>query len=135
MSEIPYTTKIPWWYRLILTSSPTILFLLVPVSEWILAWQSWTWFFKLIVNCFICVFFIAGLDSFLRRTNFSHETIEHRNFLGIIKVKKYRDIINIKATEQNIKIIFSDKSSIEIWTAEGNIHRVLRIIKKKRKEK
>lgn len=135
MSEIPYTTKTPWWYRLIFPPLGIIFFLLVPFSEWIEAWQTWTWTFRLIIIWFVAAFLVGSFGAFLRRVIFNHESIEYRNFLGITKIKNYKDIVDIKATEQNIRIIFSDNSSIKVWTGEGNIHRVLRIIKKKREEK
>lgn len=79
-------------------------------------------------------FVLITVGMFIRKIDFTDENIIHRNSFGITKVKIYKDIIEIKGEEESISIKFSDKSLIKVWVSEGNIHKVLRIIKKKREE-
>lgn len=135
MSEIPYTVKTPLWYKLTVIPFGLAIFFAVPINEWIDTFQYGSWILRILfIGSF--VFCLVGfLEAFLRKIDFDYDSIKHRNFLGFTKIKKYSEITEVIGEEQNLKIMFSDNSSIKVWTGEGNIHKVLRIIKKKREEK
>lgn len=135
MSEIPYTVKPNWTIRLtfiaLSISLPALFFFLGDNGEF---WNSEDVFLRNLILIFYGLFVLLTIGMFVRKVEFRNEKIIHRSYFGITKVKKYKDIVDVTGEEDNISIKFSDNSLIKIWVAEGSVHRVLRIIKKKRKE-
>ncbi len=136
MSEIPYTAKTPWFIHVM--CSPLILswiyFIFISPSLLVESWQLGNWFGRFALIFFFTVLPLCTLSVFLTKTKFDHNGIEHRDFLGVTKLRSYQDIVETKGFEEHIKITFSDNTSIKIWMGEANIGRVLRIMKKKREQ-
>jgi hypothetical protein len=132
MSEIPYTAKPHRIHRIIfilLAVSLPIMFIVFDNGEF---WNSEEIFFRNLLLGFYGLFILFTIGMFVRKVEFTNDTIFHRSFFGITKIKKYKDIVDVTGEAENISIRFSDNSLIKVWTSEGNIHRILRIIKKKR---
>lgn len=132
MSETPYTVKpnrINRILSILLFFSTILLFYFFEVGEF---WNSLNWFLRTVLIAFYSLYILLTVGLFIKKTDFTDEFIFYRNLFGITKIKKYKDIVKVSGEEGNISIKFSDESLIIVWVSEGNIHKVLRIIKKKR---
>lgn len=132
--KIPYTIKPSWIHRLLfvaLSVSVVLMFFFLDNGEF---WNSTDWILRNILIFLYGIFVVQTIGMFLRKVAFLDDNIQFRNNFGITKTKKYKDISEIKGEEENISIKFCDNSLIKVWESEGNVHRVLRIIKKKREE-
>lgn len=132
MPETPYIVKSEWGYRVMFISlfvSIILMFFIFDDGEF---WNSNNYILMTIYAIFYIIFIFITYGLFIRRINFADECIIYRNSFGFTKIKKYKDIIKITGEDQNISIIFTDESLIKVSTSEANIHKVLRIIKKRR---
>lgn len=134
MPETPYIVKPSWIHKIlfiVLCVSVILIFYFFDSEEF---WGSNDYILRNILAAFYLLFVLLTVGLFIRKINFTDECIIYRNLVGFTKIKRYKDIIKIVGEEENLSIKFSDKSLIKVWTSEGNVHKVLRIIKNKREQ-
>ena len=134
MKETPYTVKPSWIHRILFIVLCVSIILLVYFFEKGEFWYSPDWILRNFLITFYILYIFLTIGLFIRKIDFTDEFIIYRNSYCITKIKRYKDIVKVTGEEENISIKFSDKSLIKVWMSEGNIHKVLRIIKKKREE-
>lgn len=133
MPETPYTVKPNWIHRIlsIVLCISVILLFYFEDGEF---WNSPNWILRNVLIAFYLFYILFTIGLFIRKTDFTDKCIIYRNLCGITKIKRYKDIVNIWGEEKNISIKFSDERLIKVWVSEGNVPKVLRIIKRKREE-
>lgn len=132
--ETPYTVKPNFIHRVLFTVlcvSIILLFYFFDNGEF---WNSDDYILRYILVGIYIIFVFNTFGLFIRKINFTDENIIYRNSFGFTKIKKYKDIVKVVGEAENISIKFSDESLIKVWVSEGNINKILRIIKKKREE-